>query len=327
MEEAAETGRHETPAPLVSVILPTYGRPDYLRLALASAVGQSYRHLEIIVQDNASPVDPRPVVESFGDPRIVYFRNRENIGITGNVVTACAKAHGRYVAILGDDDLWQPDFIATLVPPLERDRSLAVAFCDHDIIGADGIVDERATERVSRRWGRHLLRRGCYRPFGEIALIRRSICIFSGALLRRDDIDWRAIPLDTGYGLDMYVVYLAARTGKGCYYVPERLAQYRYHSGSTANSLHHAQRRIANARDSLRYWSALRQDDALRRHWRYFEMRREFNALVIVAALLRCGERGKAWQQLRTFWSEGLVRPAILLQYPLYALRLRRATA
>lgn len=49
-------------------------------------------------------------------------------------------------------------------------------------------------------------------------------------------------------------------------------------------------------------------------------------AAVILAALLRCGERGKAWRQLRTFWREGLVRP-ILLQYPVYALRLRRATA
>jgi GT2 family glycosyltransferase len=326
VDGAVESGMEKAP-PLVSVILPTFDRPDYLRLALASAVGQSYRHLEIIVQDNASPVDPRPVVESFQDPRIAYFRNDENIGITANVVTACAKAHGRYIAILGDDDLWQPDFIATLVAPLERDDSLAVAFCDHDIIGPDGAVDRIATERVSRRWGRHLLRRGPYRPFGEIAVIRRSICIFSGALLRRDDIDWSAIPLDMSYGLDMYVVYLAARTGKGCYYVPQRLAQYRYHPGSTASGLRQAQRRIANARDSLRYWTALRQDDALRRYWRYFEMRREFNALVIVAALLCCGESGTAWRQLRRFWSEGLVRPHILLQYPVYALRLRRATA
>ncbi|MEL6166686.1 MAG: glycosyltransferase, partial [Cyanobacteria bacterium J06628_3] len=41
--------------PLVSIIIPTYNRPEYLNLALASAVQQTYQNIEIIVSDNCSP--------------------------------------------------------------------------------------------------------------------------------------------------------------------------------------------------------------------------------------------------------------------------------
>jgi glycosyltransferase involved in cell wall biosynthesis len=41
--------------PLVSVIIPTYNRPEYLKQAITSAVAQIYQNIEIIVSDNCSP--------------------------------------------------------------------------------------------------------------------------------------------------------------------------------------------------------------------------------------------------------------------------------
>jgi cellulose synthase/poly-beta-1,6-N-acetylglucosamine synthase-like glycosyltransferase len=41
--------------PLVSVIIPAYNRPAYLKEAIESAVGQSYQNIEIIVSDDCSP--------------------------------------------------------------------------------------------------------------------------------------------------------------------------------------------------------------------------------------------------------------------------------
>lgn len=313
--------------PLVSVIVPTYNRPEYLRLALASAVRQSYGNLEIIVQDNASEVDPADVVASFGDPRIKYFRNASNIGTTASVATAFGKAKGKYIAILGDDDLWQTEFIATLVGALEADSELVIAFCDHDIIDAAGKRDDAATEQTTRLFRRHLLHEGVHRPFDGIALVSRSICVVSAAVMRRDAIDWRSLPAEMLYGGDLYLAYLAARTGMGCYYTPRRLAQYRYHAGSLGSGLKQTERRIANARDSLFYWDVLVRDGALRRNRRYFEMKRGSNALVIVASLFRRGERREALRQLRQFWSDGLIHPRIFLDHLLYAVRLHRTTS
>ena len=45
--------------PLVSVVIPTYNRPSYLKAALKSAVEQTYQNIEIIVSDNCSLENPQ----------------------------------------------------------------------------------------------------------------------------------------------------------------------------------------------------------------------------------------------------------------------------
>lgn len=317
----------DRPPPLVSVVIPTYERPQYLRIALASVLAQTYPRIEVIVHDNASPTDPTSVIADFGDPRVALYRNARNLGITGNAAAACRKAGGKYVALLGDDDAWRPDFLATLVGALEAHEDAVIAFCDHDIIAADGQVDAALTEAVTRRYGRHLLREGVYRPFDEIALVHRSICVLSGAVLRRDAVAWEDLPLGLTMGLDIYLAYLAARTGKACCYSPRRLAQYRYHAGSASSSLEDIETRIGNARDAIFYWNRFLLDAALPRNKRYFEMKRGLNALVIVVQLLRRGERHAALRELRRFLREGLIRPRIFFYHLLYSLRLHRATA
>jgi glycosyltransferase involved in cell wall biosynthesis len=313
--------------PLVSIVIPTYNRPGYLRQALASAVAQSLRDIEIIVQDNASPQDPTPLIEAFNDPRIRLRRNPENVGLFRNIVAGCTAARGRYLATLHDDDLWKADFLATLVEPLEKDPSLVLAFCDHDIIGPDGAVDQAATEETTRRWGRDHLSRGVHRPFDHLALINRAICSASAAVFRRDAIDWAAIPLNVGLGIDLYVSYLAARSGKGCWYEPARLAQYREHTASTTASKRDLQKKLDNARDAVQYWSIFLNDRSVARNRRYFEMKRGMNALVIVSCLARQRRWREAFAELAAALREGVLRPRILVVYAAYAHRLRRITA
>lgn len=310
--------------PLVSVVLPTYNRPDYLRFALSSAVAQTYRHLEIIVQDNAGDIDPRAVLAGFADPRIRYHRNAAHVAQTANVLAGCARARGEYLAILSDDDAWHPSFVATLVAALERDEALVLAFCDHDIIDRDGRKDDAATERVTRRFQRHRLRQGIYRPFDEIALVYRSICTFSAAVIRRDAVDWERLPRDTQFSLDLCLAYVAARTGRGCYYVAERLAMFRIHPSSVGSSLKRVQRRLVNARDAMLYWELFLRDGALRGNKPYYEMKLGFNALVVVLSLIRAGAWREALRQLRRYRSARLIRPRILLYQLVYAIRLRR---
>lgn len=315
-------------APLVSVIVPTFDRPDYLQAALRSAVAQTCRSIEIVVQDNASKIDPRNIVAAFGDPRVAYYRNDVNVSQAENIVSACARARGKYLAILGDDDLWEPEFVAALVAPLEADESLVVAFCDHDIIDAEGRLDGPTADRITRLYGRDKLRTGVYRPFDDIALVHRSICAVSAAVYRRSAIDWKAIPLDLGFGpIDHYISYLAVRTGMGCYYVSRRLAHYRYHRAALGSSLTRPERRIENAQYAMRFWSRLAGDNGLRRRRRYFEMKLAFNALIIVANLVRERDWRTAMRELRQCWAAGLIRPRIFVDYCAYALWLRRVTA
>jgi glycosyltransferase involved in cell wall biosynthesis len=53
--------------PLVSVIIPTYNRVDYLKLALKSVIKQTYKNIEIIVVDDGSTDNTAEIVASFND--------------------------------------------------------------------------------------------------------------------------------------------------------------------------------------------------------------------------------------------------------------------
>lgn len=321
--DAAEAGSVDpASASLVSVLIPSYERPRYLRETLASVVAQTYRNLEIVVHDNASPTDPAAVVAAFGDPRIALHRNARNLGVTSNLALGLARCTGKYVAILGDDDLWDADFVAALVAPLERHPEAVVAFCDHDIVDEAGTIDSALSDQVTRRHCRDTLAEGLHRPFGEIALMRRSICIMSGALLRRDAADWTELPPEVSLGGDLYLAYLAARTGRASYFVRRRLMHYRYHRNSLSTGVAtDVESRIGNARAALYYWNRFLRDSGITESKSFFEMKRGFNALLIVLFQLRRGRVRAALAELGIFLRGGLVHPRIFL----HAWRLRRA--
>ena len=154
--------------PLVSVIIPTYNRSSYLREAIKSAVQQNYKNIEILVSDNCSSENPQAIVESFQDSRIKFWRNETNIGMFANAINTFKKAQGKYVASLNDDDVWNEDFLEKLVPHLEANPDLTLAFCDHYIINASGEIDAPTTERNTRYWKRNQLKEGIHQPFSKI---------------------------------------------------------------------------------------------------------------------------------------------------------------
>ncbi len=218
--------------PLVSVIIPTYNRPDYLKEAIKSAVNQTYKNIEIIVSDDASPDNPQKLIESFQDPRIRFRRNSKNLGISLNVIGAFQEAKGKYVASLNDDDVWNDDFLEKLVPQLDANPNLVVAFSDHYIMDPDGKINHAATEENTQRWKRDQLKQGIYEPFYEIGLVHQAVPSAVATVIRKDAIEWNDFPPQMGPFWDLYLTYLACRNGGGAYYSPERLARYRVHSQS-----------------------------------------------------------------------------------------------
>src|SRR5260370_31944470 len=63
-----------TPAPsaqtglaLVSIIIPNYNYGRYLRIAIDSALAQTYAPVEVLVVDDGSTDNSREVIESYGD--------------------------------------------------------------------------------------------------------------------------------------------------------------------------------------------------------------------------------------------------------------------
>ncbi len=96
--------------PLLTVAIPTHNRAGYLRNNLTQLLGQVSQFpglVEVLVSDNASADDTAAVVAEYtGRGRSVrYLRNSTNIGSDRNIAQCFDLARGRYVLILGDDDV------------------------------------------------------------------------------------------------------------------------------------------------------------------------------------------------------------------------------
>ncbi len=117
--------------PLVSVGVPTYNRPGGLRRTLECITSQSYRNLEIIVSDNASPgSETMDVVSEYmsRDGRIKYVRQKENIGVIPNFQFVLQKSTGEYFMWAADDDEWDPSFIEFCIDNIGGSGSIMTAF-------------------------------------------------------------------------------------------------------------------------------------------------------------------------------------------------------
>ncbi len=132
-----------TRPPTVSVIVPTYNRPDRLQVALTSVLTQTYQDFEIIVVNDGT-IDVSEVVAPLSkDGRITTIRHDHNRGLAAARNTGLRAAKGTYIAYLDDDDTYLPDHLETLVAALQGGEH-KVAYTDawrvHEVRQGEGYV-------------------------------------------------------------------------------------------------------------------------------------------------------------------------------------------
>lgn len=112
--------------PLLTIAIPTYNRARYLNELLSVLFDQlkDKPNIELIISDNASPDETPGVVRSFVDAgmRISYLRSVENIGPDANFLLCFEKAKGKYVWLIGDDDIIVPGGIAKILALISMDE-------------------------------------------------------------------------------------------------------------------------------------------------------------------------------------------------------------
>ncbi len=291
--------------PLVSVIIPTYNRPEYLKQAITSAVQQTYQNLEIIVSDNCSSENPQALVESFQDPRIKFWRHEQNIGMLGNQFHGFKIATGKYVASLHDDDMWNHDFLSKLVPHLEANSDLILAFCDQYIIDAHSKIDAAATEQNTRSYKRDQITPGVHQSFTQIGLIDKSIPTAAACVIRNGVLNWDSIPSEVGGMWDLYLTYLCCISGYGVYYVPEKLTKYREHeqTDTLLSGSRNIQAKIRKGKSEIFCYQTFMEDQQLHEFNSYFRSKWLAANTTLGIGLLRDQQitdaRRYFWQTLR----------------------------
>jgi glycosyltransferase involved in cell wall biosynthesis len=96
----------DAPAPLVSVVIPTYNYARFVSEAVDSVLAQTYPSLEVVVVDDGSTDDTREVLARYGD-RIRYIY-QPNAGLPAARNTGIKAARGEFIGLLDSDDVFHP---------------------------------------------------------------------------------------------------------------------------------------------------------------------------------------------------------------------------
>lgn len=106
----------------ITVCIPAYNQPEYLRQALASLCDQGLNRDEYVVSisDDASPTPLEPVAAAFADRlHVEYHRNDANVGHLANFAQLFESARTPYVSFLTHDDVIAPGQLGRALVAME----------------------------------------------------------------------------------------------------------------------------------------------------------------------------------------------------------------
>lgn len=151
----------ETPAPLVSFVVPVYRGATHLRETLDSIARQTLPNVEAIVVDDGSPDDSAEIAAAYGPP--VRLVRQRNMGVCVARNHGLAEARGRFVTFLDQDDLVGAAYAREMSEALLANPELGAAWCEIGFFHgrAEGnVLVKRSSYAKTGRTGLEQLKRG-----------------------------------------------------------------------------------------------------------------------------------------------------------------------
>jgi len=126
-------------SPLVSVVMSVFNGERFLREAVESILGQTFRDFEFIVVEDGSTDRTASILDSYqkSDPRIRVY-HQENQGLIESLNRGCLLAQGKYIARMDADDVALEDRLTRQVDFMEKHPHIAVLGGAVEWIDANG---------------------------------------------------------------------------------------------------------------------------------------------------------------------------------------------
>jgi glycosyltransferase involved in cell wall biosynthesis len=184
------------PACAVSVIMPTYKRSESIGESIRSVMNQTLTDVELVVINDGGDDTARKIIDSFGSPRIRYYRLDRNRGLSAALNEGIRLAQGRYIAYLDDDDIYYPDHLKTLAESIAGTHYDFVYSncwrCAGERTGSGFVEASRTLHNIRpERYSMDSLFRANY--ISTLNILHKREC-FSGAGLFNEDLiqlmDW-----------------------------------------------------------------------------------------------------------------------------------------
>ena len=114
--------------PVLSIIIPTFNRADFLKESIQSVLSQTFTDFELIVVDDGSTDHTEKVAREFSG--IHYVSCAVNSGVSHARNLGIGLARGRYICFLDSDDLWVKNKLETQIRWMESHPECRVCYTD-----------------------------------------------------------------------------------------------------------------------------------------------------------------------------------------------------
>ena len=189
----------------VSVVIPTFRRPQQLLEAVSSALSQEGVRVEVVVVDDSPEGSAEGAISKLGDARVRYRKREQPSGGRPALVRneGARLAQGRYVHFLDDDDLVASGTYLEAVAALDGNPGKGVAFGRVEPFGEDPVVlaDQQSYFRSATQRARLGAWLDSPRFLVANMLFKPTVLVNSACLIRRECIE----PLH-GYNCEIDIV-------------------------------------------------------------------------------------------------------------------------
>ena len=218
---------------MISVAMATYIGELYIRQQLESIFNQTIKIDELVICDDCSTDDTLSIVKdvakkynAFDKCKIIV--NARNVGYIANFKKAIAAAHGDYIFLCDQDDVWRPDKVEKMTKTIQETGAMLLAsnFCLIDKNGNE-LKDQDKLQLKKRLMRYHGI---CMWNFSDLVFDNKipgctyCFCKEAKEAFLNDYVDY--IPHD------YQLILLSALIGT-VYYTDDCLIEYRIHDTNT----------------------------------------------------------------------------------------------
>jgi abequosyltransferase len=213
--------------PLLTFAIPTYNRSGFLRQLLDSVSEQvqADTRVELLISDNASTDGTSALVEGVvrTGVSITYIRNETNIGPDANFLQCYERASGKYVWVMGDDDIVAQGAIGRIAGYLAEDEYDLIYLNPFGFQGQE--VDPKSYDVAKPR------AQAFSKPAPFVRRIHVFFAMISANIVNKDRVDsLEHKPFATLIGSNLIHLgwlFTALRGHRKSLYIDERLFGYR----------------------------------------------------------------------------------------------------
>lgn len=193
---------------LISVVIPTYNRSDYLIEALNSVINQTYKNIEIIIVDDGSKDNTKEIVNNYielNKTKNIRYYYKDNGGVATARNFGIKHSEGVFIAFLDSDDLWKKDKLLKQIK-LFNDPKIGLVHSHYSILKEDNQLITNIPEEEGKFNGNMYYKMRIYNIVGTSTVVIRKECIdkvgfFEGEYSPAEDYDlWLKISKEYNFG-------------------------------------------------------------------------------------------------------------------------------